>query len=93
MRTQGGERPNKLKPSKLRLNWVSFTTGNSTHSQRIQRLWRDVRNCFDRRYYAIFQQLERVGALDVDTTSSAAPLQTFEPDLIGDTVKVPVPGE
>jgi hypothetical protein len=42
----------------------SFITGPSTHNQRIERLWRDVRNAVVDKFADTFRELEAIGALN-----------------------------
>ena len=42
----------------------SVITGNSTHNQRIERLWRDLHSCVTKLYYRLFYFLEDHGLLD-----------------------------
>lgn len=42
----------------------SILTGQSTHNQRIERLWRDVHRCATQLYYRLFYHLEDRGLLD-----------------------------
>ena len=42
----------------------SIITGSSTHNQRIERLWRDVRRVVIRQYQNLFNHMERYGFLD-----------------------------
>lgn len=42
----------------------SMITGNSTHNQRIERLWRDLHSCVTKLFYRLFYFLESHGLLD-----------------------------
>lgn len=65
----------------------SYITGSSVHNSRIERLWRDVRQCVVVTFVEIFASLEDIGVLDIENDADMFGLHYIYIPRINSTLK------